>query len=262
MKTSSRKRLLISSVAMLLVAMLALGTATFAWFTQNTEATADGVYAKTVKTSSLLISDINTGNWGTSVTYNQGTNTAQQTMFPASSGNGSAWFTATSDNENTGVFEAGKITTATPANSNAKYVFKNMLNVKNGGDEGAINNITITFNLGSIQASQYARVALVPCTQAGVDLTEASFDGQVIGFANSVFDTDGVEYTGLTSTAGAGNAITPKTTCSINVGSLDAGQARYYNLYIWFEGQDKQCIDTNAGQTINNLVFTVSGTPA
>lgn len=51
MKTTSRKRLLISSVAMLLVAMLALGTATFAWFTQNTSATANEFSAKTVKAS-------------------------------------------------------------------------------------------------------------------------------------------------------------------------------------------------------------------
>lgn len=261
MKTSSRKRLLISSVAMLLVAMLALGTATFAWFTQNTEATANGIYAKTVKASSLLISDVNK-SWGTTVTYNQGTSTAQQTMFPASSGNGSAWFTATSNNENTGAFEAGKITSVSPANSNAKYVFKNMLNVKNGGDEGAINSISITFNLGSIEASKYARVALVPCNDTGVELTTAAFDGQVIGFTNSVFDTDGDTYTGLTSTAGAGASITAETTCSVNVGSLNAGAARYYNLYIWFEGQDAQCIDTNAGQVINNLTFTVSGTPA
>ena len=262
MKTSSRKRLLISSVAMLLVAMLALGTATFAWFTQNTEATANGIYAKTVKASSLLISDKDK-SWGTTVTYAQGTSAdAPQTMFPASSGSGSTWFTATSDDEDTGAFEAGKITTVSTASSNAKYVFKNMLNVKNGGDEGAINDISITFNLGSISASQYARVALVPCNDTGVELTTAAFDGQVIGFTNSVFDTDGVAYTGLTSAEGAGASITPKTTCSVNVGSLNAGAARYYNLYIWFEGQDEQCIDTNAGQVINNLTFTVSGEPA
>ena len=53
MKTTSRKRLLISSVAMLLVAMLALGTATFAWFTQNTSATANEFSAKTVKHQNL-----------------------------------------------------------------------------------------------------------------------------------------------------------------------------------------------------------------
>ena len=37
----TKKRALISSVAMLLVAIIALGTATFAWFTQNTQASAD-----------------------------------------------------------------------------------------------------------------------------------------------------------------------------------------------------------------------------
>ena len=55
MKTNSRKRLLVSSVAMLLVAMLALGTATYAWFTQNTQATADNLSVKTVKASELKL---------------------------------------------------------------------------------------------------------------------------------------------------------------------------------------------------------------
>lgn len=261
MKTKARRRLLISSLCMLLVAIVALGTATFAWFTQNTTATADGIYAKTVKASSLLISDQNK-NWDTTVTYNQGTNTAAQTMFPASSGNGASWFTATSDDADTGAFETGKITSVAVADANAKYVFKNMLNVKNGGDEGTINNITITFNLGTISASKYARVALVPCSEKGVELTKASFSGQIIGFSNSVFDTDGAKYTGLTKTDGTGVPIEPSTTCSVNVGSLAAGKAAYYNLYIWFEGQDEQCIDTNAGQTITNLTFTVTGTPA
>ncbi|MCA9745179.1 MAG: hypothetical protein KC459_02915, partial [Ruminococcus sp.] len=68
MKTKSRKRLLISSVAMLLVAMLALGTATFAWFTQNTSATADGITVRTSKTSSLKISDDNR-EYGSGFTY-------------------------------------------------------------------------------------------------------------------------------------------------------------------------------------------------
>ena len=58
MKTTSRKRLLISSVAMLLVAMLALGTATFAWFTQSTTATANGINVKTIKSSELVISKL------------------------------------------------------------------------------------------------------------------------------------------------------------------------------------------------------------
>ena len=65
MKTTSRKRLLISSVAMLLVAMLALGTATFAWFTSSTTATASNINVKTIKSSELQISK-STRVWGNS----------------------------------------------------------------------------------------------------------------------------------------------------------------------------------------------------
>ena len=55
MKTTSRKRLLISSVAMLLVAMLALGTATFAWFSTSTTAKANNLKVQTIQSSNLLI---------------------------------------------------------------------------------------------------------------------------------------------------------------------------------------------------------------
>ena len=35
--------------------------------------------------------------------------------------------------------------------------------------------------------------------------------------------------------------------------------AKYFNLYVWFEGQDKQCIDTNSGQPIGNITINVTG---
>ena len=52
----TKKRALISSVAMLLVAIIALGTATFAWFTSNTTARATGINVRTQKVSELEIS--------------------------------------------------------------------------------------------------------------------------------------------------------------------------------------------------------------
>jgi len=261
MKANSRRRVLISSIAMLLVALVALSTATFAWFTQNTTATADGVYAKTVKASSLLISKANK-TWRTSVTYTQGSSTTAQTMFPASSGTGSSWFTATSTNETTGAVASGTISSVSPAGSSAKYVYKEMLNIKNAGDEGTITDITIEMNLGSIEAAEYARVALVPCSDTGVDLSTPAFEGQKVGFANCVYDTEGDSYGGLTATSGTTAAITATAAEPIEVKDLAAGEAVYYNLYVWFEGQDEDCIDTNAGQTINGLSFTVSGEPA
>ena len=76
---------------MLLVAMLALGTATFAWFTQNTTATADGLYAKTIKASTLKISKTDKA-WTTHVAYGFGTAETQHIMDPASHAADGNWY--------------------------------------------------------------------------------------------------------------------------------------------------------------------------
>ena len=90
MKTNSRRRVLISSVAMLLVALVALSTATFAWFTTSTTAKADELNVKTIKASELVISK-DDFKWGQEVKYGMnGT-----TLRPASTANGSAWFAGT-----------------------------------------------------------------------------------------------------------------------------------------------------------------------
>ena len=83
MKTSSRKRLLVSSVAMLLVAMLALGTATYAWFTSNKSVTANGMKVKASSAKGLQITGTNGAAWGPSYTFT-GTNTTPATLTPVS----------------------------------------------------------------------------------------------------------------------------------------------------------------------------------
>ncbi len=53
--TKFRKRALLSSVAMLLVALVALGSATFAWFTEDPNADASGINAYAQTSKGLLI---------------------------------------------------------------------------------------------------------------------------------------------------------------------------------------------------------------
>ena len=55
MKHTTRKKMLLSSVAMLLVAMLALGSATFAWFTTNPNATEKGLTLRATAAKGLVI---------------------------------------------------------------------------------------------------------------------------------------------------------------------------------------------------------------
>ena len=68
MKANSKRRVLVSSLSMLLVATVSLGAATYAWFTSNTTATAQGINVKTIQASELVISD-KSKNWDTTINY-------------------------------------------------------------------------------------------------------------------------------------------------------------------------------------------------
>ena len=61
--TKFRKRALLSSVAMLLVALIALGSATFAWFAANPKAVAHGLKLKTTASSGLVIKTDTDATW-------------------------------------------------------------------------------------------------------------------------------------------------------------------------------------------------------
>lgn len=251
MKTTSRKRLLISSVAMLLVAMLALGTATFAWFTQDTRSYADQINARTSKVSSLVLSKKDRTNWQSHIQYG-----VDRIMYPASSSNGSDWFFANASDAASGAVDNASIKDAkAPGTTTADYVFINELNIKNAGAV-KVKNVKITFTLQG-ENSDYARVALVPI---GVDGSANTTDG-TFG-TGTVYGKKATPYQPISSLAGdLGASITPSTKYEVNVPDLDVDQATYYALYVWFEGQDVDCKDANSGQAIPDLVFDVDGTP-
>ncbi len=272
MKAKSRRRLLISSVAMLLVAMLALGTATFAWFTTDTSTSASGVQVKTDKVSSLLVSS-RTSEWLNDLDYNF----ENKSLNPVSSANGVDWFYATANSSNAATAKDGTVNKIANNTSQAaeKYMFYNMLNVKNAGSADITNpvyielsgNITEKFN-NADAAKKYLRVALVEST-ANQDSDRATatvknattFKSSVYGASNNdtalgiltaTADTNGNIATTDTVTTAAG------TTIKVKVGdTLAAGAAKYYMLIVWFEGQDADCYDTYAGNEMPELSFSI-----
>lgn len=259
MKSKARKRLLISSIAMLLVAMLALGTATFAWFTSSTQATANGITVRTIKASELVISKSDL-QWGTTVDYAETSNS----YMPVSTVNGTAWFDANA---------AVKTSYAKSADDNfgtvseaTNHYFSEMINVANKGD-AAVNGVTIDV---TGLTCDYARLAIYEVT--------ANVTGNGVGthatanetFAQCIYDSEGDTYDAVSgATATTSVTATSASNLSINVGNLAGktgtntlGDVKYYKFFIWFEGQDVDCYDSTAGASWGNLTFTVSGTTA
>lgn len=262
MKTTSRKRLLISSVAMLLVAMLALGTATFAWFTTSTNPYADNFSAKTTKQSTLLLSDSSRTGWTSHLDYN--VDVGNKTMYPAS-GNGTSWVKGTASNSLTGVIDQNTLQAVAPSPAQgvipSDYLFAQELNLKNNGTAD-IKDVSIDFYLNTSDnkdAAEYARVALVP-----IDGTKVTADDYV-ALGNNVYSTTTKTYNPIIKTDGTeGTQISTKTTFHVDVTTGDEvmkpDEVRYYKLYVWFEGQDENCVDALSGQKIPGLKFDVSST--
>ncbi len=254
MKANSRRRVLISSVAMLLVALVALSTATFAWFTSSTVATANGITVKTAKASKLQISKAAI-DWQTNIDYQ-----FNRVLLPASTASGTSWFAG---NAAAATASAADATTIAGISDTANYVFKEQLNIKNNG-EAAVDNVKITI---SGITNDYMRVALVPAQAAGVDATVVTGTD----FTKCVYDLDGAAYDAVSGAYSETTKTFPVTNITpanagktegayeINVGLLNSQDVRYYNVYVWFEGQDEQCTDATAGATVTGLTFTVTG---
>lgn len=260
--TKFRKRMLLSSVAMLLVALVALGSATFAWFTSSTTATASGINVQTVQASDLQISKSDF-TWGTSVNY-----ATTATFEPASSINGVNWFSGEGTSRTDGTQKSGQDWVALTSANKGGYVFEDMLNVRNNG-KAAVNNVTITFNFNETPATNgknYLRIAVVPLT-ATTDSAAGSETPTAANFQANVYAADTTAYNGVSAVDTASTQITPKATYSINVGNL-AGKtdsvtaAKYYKLFVWFEGQDADCQDQYAGNSLPSISFQVTGTTA
>lgn len=269
MKTTSRKRLLISSVAMLLVAMLALGTATFAWFTTDTTTQATGINVKTSKKSLLLVSSRDS-EWKENLNYS-----FDKLLQPASSYDGAHWYKAQATSGLSGAATNGdKITGVGTADAEG-YVFCNMLNVKNIGAELA-KGVTITATIKETPVADgknYLRVALVPsnCKEDGArdNATVVSPEEFRTNIYSAAADDAAkpVQYVGASEndlkgaiTAAASNVTTKGNKISVDVGDLTQNQAKYYMLIVWFEGQDEDCQDAFAGNEMPNIDFTIAAT--
>lgn len=265
MKKSSRKRLLVSSVAMLLVAMLALGTATYAWFTTSTNPYADTFSATTTKRSTLLLSDSGRSDWTTHLAYNVN----NKIMFPAS-GDGENWVMGTASNSLTGAIDNSTLKSVVPTNHSggqiSDYVYMNELNLKNNGT-AAVKDVKITITLDATDpvtntTASYARVALVPIDQNNVTASDyAPFSNA----GTKVFAPNTRAYQPIIAEAGTkGTSITPDNTMvySVTTGTetIDADAEKYYKLYVWFEGQDTDCVDAKSGMKVPNLKFDVTST--
>lgn len=242
MKQTSRKKVLVSSVAMMMVATVSLGSATFAWFSQNTKATASGITAQTSQSSNIVLSE-NGSDWTDKLVFEK---YANGVMNPVTTADFNEWLTTKADTKDAGV--KGNASTYENATANSDYTSTKLYMKYESADNSATKNVKVDLKVENTAGTEdFLRVALVPvdATTKGIQSTNI-----VYGTAADDFALDKDAFTALDAD-NTGKTITTTTSKAlISNATLKANTDYQFNVYVWYEGTDPQCIDSKA---VNNL---------
>ncbi len=226
-RSTFRKSSLISSVALLLVAIVALSGATFAWFSSNTTATASNLKASTTQSSNLVLSETGEKDtWVNALDYKMtGAN-----LQPTTTNNFTQWFTNTAKSYNS--TEAAGANQPIAEGSDANYYVAKDLYIKNDGAEAVTVDWALTVTPTDTGDDAAFRVALQPVGEA---------DGAFV-YGTAKDDT-------ATTNEDQPASMVTTTSKTGELATIDAGEELHYVVYLYYEGTDPQCIDSLAKNT-------------
>ena len=244
--TKFRKRALLSSVAMLLVAMLALGSATFAWFTSDPTADSTGIKMNTSTSTGLLAKAVtDTGDFS----HHTGLNNKAAGNFelqPASLDAGAAaitkYYTATADDEDsyasTGAITGTNISASDSA-AQTSGVYAERIYLKTTGaasNTATVHSINVTLDQTGITETMKSavRVAILDKNNALIGIWGANGNTYAHDTSGTVAFTDSSTKYSVQSAA-----VDPSLAITGN------GTANWVTVVVYLDGEDATCKTTN-----------------
>lgn len=240
MKTTSRRRLLVSSLCMLLVAIVAMGTATFAWFTSDPTANASGVNVKSTASEGLLIKAAEENVWTHNATIAK--NSGNQTLAPASfnlgAWDGKAYTTkAAADDDYAAADDADVTATGT---SYSEEIAAKITGVESGTTKNVqVTSVTITTNDSTADALKTDKAVRVAITYTAKGGSETFLGCWAPETSNNYLTGTGKYSENLSSTA-----YTFKTGASSSV-SVGTNGEDMFKVYLYLDGESSNCYSQN-----------------
>lgn len=254
--TKFRKRALLSSVAMLLVALVALGSATFAWFTQTPTANATGLTMTTTTSASLLAetksdNDLTSGKGGFAhTTYlNAASGSASKTdaitMDPAAYSATNGWLKLVADSETA----SGSTKTVESTNVYSDRVY---FKLSTEGDAAPVYLKGVTWDPHS--TATMASAVYVVMTKSdgtfigewGVSATAHGVPSEAVGTAHNAANNISRTPTAKGNIATGIEVATAKYAESTSVGATNADGYDYVNIYVYLDGENSSVYSNNA----------------
>lgn len=254
---NTRKKMLLSSIAMLLVALVALGSATYAWFTTNPEAAVTGLKMKTTSSKGLVVQTESekalskdfshdailrcTGTAGHYVT-----DPTDFDLTPASLTNSAAANTTKSSRAAIGSWLTAKASSdlsyeksadnATPASAGltSSQVYAEKVYCKITGENADTTVYLRGLNWTNVSNSESLNDAL------RVAITD--MDGKLV----AIYGPDDTANGYLSAATDASNAQTYTPTVksdslSIDMGTANGSGSRFFTVYVYIDGEDTNC---------------------
>ncbi len=246
--TKFRKRALLSSVAMLLVALVALGSATFAWFTANPDAEAHGISMKTTASAGLVIRTDTDTTWSHSATLNKNgttfnldpasmTQTAPFTFWNVIADNSSQY--GAKDGEDMTQLSAGRET------SNKVYKENIYCRLSDGSDMTA--NASKIVKITGVSITPNAEATMQGCIRVAIAQGTTLLGTYAITSDAAPHGT----LTGETPSTGTLTLTEVGTNLDVNTGltglSNTDDMSKYITVYVYLDGQDGNCASDKVG---------------
>ena len=267
MDTKALKKQMGAAIAMVLVAAVALGSATFAWFVSNNAVTATGVDVTTTSSVPNL--------YITSVGQTSGTMTAASSnptkIYPISTPDADNFFETLHWTTGNGHAVADKYQTALPHETDktnyADYTFK--LGVSNG-------KMDVYFDSSDVATTLKASAAMGTAGRFAVKVNDgqwlmfkvpgtATTKGYYTDKDATTGDywvksaTDGIvaaTYSDLAAYSGSVNDKGQAVAGTTKLTTIESGTENEVTVTVrvWYEGCDKDCVSENAGSGIANAI--------
>lgn len=276
MNSKAIKRQLLAAIAMVLVAAIALGSSTYAWFVASGTVTATGMSVNVKSEGGLAISA--DGNaWSTLADANL----SIKTLMPASTADFTKWSTATAASPSAKDADQTKreaITVSVPTDGtliNNNYVVAKRFQIRSSNPEQLANGLyvsSIDVKVNDANPQKTMSTALRVGLECKVDenttkkfiFSPVAFDASVAenkpttsySFYENAADTTGTSVTVSTvGKDGVNNGVIVDANATVPNATASAIQVQ---VYIWFEGEDNNLYSDNLH--VEDLSITINFT--
>ena len=257
MNSKAIKKQLLAAVAMVLVAAVALGSSTYAWFAASNDVKAEGMMLQAQGESGIVIkSDDNPQSKFASIASAGMTNTEDSKLKPTSTTDLTKWYHATSNEQDDAKAkqEASKYEIL---DTTTDYVLKRTFTIRSAskdvpvtGVKLAVSNVTVTKDENNSE-----------------NLDKALRIGIKVGNAFYIYNPAGDAAETVTMTYGGGSgsvtwlnaANKTRDLFTLDNNTIPANDsALKAEIYMWFEGEDANCKSTNVTASLDKLQVSVT----